>query len=369
MHRRTSSLAPWPWAALVLIAAAAPAGADPAAKQLFGVMKTPAALSARAIGSYTRGCLAGGRSLAISGPGWEAMKLQRNRNWGHPRLIEYLQRFATESRDIDGWPGLLIGDLAQPRGGPMLTGHKSHQIGLDADIWYKPKPAHSIGIKERADSSSIMLAEKFGQKVISENWKPGYVKLLKRAASYRETARIFVHPAVKRALCEGAGKDRAWLRRIRPWWLHNYHFHVRLTCPAGVAGCVNQNPPPAGDGCGAQLSHWLKLMASAEKASKIKRKPPKKPRPRRELRLADLPQSCRAVLNTDTASGASGARAAGQPAPVPERRPPDASPALSADAKATMDPNLPWLRGSAASAPKRPAQMPPPARKPGAGTQ
>lgn len=357
MHRRTSSLAPWPWAALVLIAAAAPAGADPAAKQLFGVIKTPAALSARAIGSYTRGCLAGGRSLAISGPGWEAMKLWRNRNWGHPRLIEYLQRFATESRDIDGWPGLLIGDLSQPRGGPMLTGHKSHQIGLDADIWYKPKPAHSLDDKERAGSGSILLAEKFGQKVIRNNWKPGYVKLLRRAASYPETARIFVHPAVKRALCEEAGKNRAWLRKIRPWWLHNYHFHVRLNCPAGVAGCVKQDPPPAGDGCGAQLSDWMKKLAAAEKASKIKRKDPvKKPPPRKELRMANLPQSCRVVLNANAATGAPDASTARQGVPAPQRRP------LSA--RKTTDENLPWLRDVAASAPKRPSQTPPPARKP-----
>jgi murein endopeptidase len=30
--------------------------------------------------------------------------------------------------------GLLIGDMSQPRDGPMLYGHSSHQIGLDVDI-------------------------------------------------------------------------------------------------------------------------------------------------------------------------------------------------------------------------------------------
>ena len=111
--------------------------------------------------------------LPISGPGWEAMKLWRNRNWGHPQLVKYLERFATEAQTIDGWPGLLIGDLAQPRGGPMLTGHKSHQIGLDADIWYRPKPAEPLSTSERADSWSIKLADTSGRKVITEHWKPG----------------------------------------------------------------------------------------------------------------------------------------------------------------------------------------------------
>jgi len=229
----------------------------------------------------------------------------------------------------------------------MLTGHKSHQIGLDADIWYKPMPAHDLSSKERADSGSILLAEKYASKV-GNNWKPGYVTLLRRAASYRETARIFVHPAVKRALCEGAGEDRAWLRKIRPWWLHNYHFHVRLKCPAGVAGCVDQNPPPAGDGCGAQLKDWMKKLAAAEKYSKRKPKKPRKPPPpRKELRMADLPQSCRVVLNANAATRAPAPGAARQTVPAPQRRP--------AYAITATDPDLPWLKS---------VRVPPPTRKP-----
>ena len=69
------------------------------------------------------------------------------------------------------------------------------------------------------------------------------MKLIKRAASYPQVARIFVHPAIKKALCQMAtqvGKDRAWLGKVRPWWNHHYHFHVRLTCPPGMEGCENQ---------------------------------------------------------------------------------------------------------------------------------
>jgi penicillin-insensitive murein DD-endopeptidase len=55
-------------------------------------------------------------------------------------LLALLERLANDARSLDGWPGLLIGDMAQPRGGPMITGHESHQIGLDADIWLTPMP-------------------------------------------------------------------------------------------------------------------------------------------------------------------------------------------------------------------------------------
>lgn len=349
MYRRISSL----MAALFLLAVhTSLLQAEPIAKKLFGGKKTPAAMSARAIGSYARGCLAGGRELPISGPGWEAMKLWRNRNWGHPQLIEFLERFANEAKEKDGWPGLLIGDLAQPRGGPMITGHKSHQIGLDADIWYRTKPSGKMSKKERADSWSIPLAKEFGQNVIKKNWKPGYVTLIKRAASDRRTARIFVHPAVKRALCEGAGDDRDWLRKIRPWWKHNFHFHVRLRCPAGYDGCKDQKPPPAGDGCGPQLKDWMKMLAAAEKWSKKKpKKPTKKPTPRKQLRMADLPPSCRAVL--EAGSGSAPVKAVRQKASAPKRK----------AAAPTNDPNLPWL-GGVTSTPNAPSPIPLPARKP-----
>jgi penicillin-insensitive murein DD-endopeptidase len=71
------------------------------------------------------------------------MRLSRNRNWGHPRLVTYLERLAKDARSF-GWSGLLVGDLSQPRGNPMPTGHTSHQIGLDADIWLTPMPKPSV---------------------------------------------------------------------------------------------------------------------------------------------------------------------------------------------------------------------------------
>jgi penicillin-insensitive murein endopeptidase len=94
------------------------------ANVLFGSVPGPAPLAARAIGSYARGCLAGGVSLPINGPDWQVMRLSRDRNWGHPRLLDFLERFANDARHLDHWPGLLVGDVSQPRGGPMVRSHE-----------------------------------------------------------------------------------------------------------------------------------------------------------------------------------------------------------------------------------------------------
>jgi len=206
------------------------------ANVLFGSVPGPAPLAARAIGFYARGCLAGGVSLPINGPDWQVMRLSRNRNWGHPRLLDFLERFANDARRLDHWPGLLVGDMSQPRGGPMVTGHTSHQIGLDVDIWLTPMPDRTLTPQERETMTAVsMLKDPFT--VDPDKWTPLHTKLIRRAASYPEVDRIFVHPAIKKVLCEEAGNDRAWLSKVRPWWNHYYHFHVRVKCPPGASDC------------------------------------------------------------------------------------------------------------------------------------
>jgi len=269
------------------------------AKKLFGKVKTPTKQSSNSYGGYARGCLAGGKKLPINDRAWQTMRLSRGRNWGHEKLVNYLKRLATDAQKIDGWPGLLVGDLAQPRGGPMLTGHRSHQIGLDADIWMIPMPDKKLTNHEREHMSAISMLAKNKISVNQRYWRPGHVRLLKRAASYPGIARIFVHPAIKKELCNATPKtdDRNWLRRVRPWWGHHYHFHVRLKCPLGSTGCKDQKPPPAGDGCGKELDNWIKRVDPNRKRPKQpKPKPKKKTKPRPEITLADLPKACSVVL-------------------------------------------------------------------------
>jgi penicillin-insensitive murein endopeptidase len=106
--------------------------------------------------------------------------------------------------------------------------------------------------------------------------------------------RIFVNPAIKHILCESVTTDRTWLRKIRPWWGHDDHFHVRLSCPVGEDACVPTEPIAAGDGCDASLEWWF--SAEAKEALQERIKMPPKP-----LTLADLPAACRAILGDASA--------------------------------------------------------------------
>jgi len=273
----------------------------PGARELFASVPGAAPLAARAIGFYSKGCLAGGVALALNGPDWQVMRTSRNRNWGSPQLIDYLARLASDARAFDGWPGLLVGDMSQPRGGPMLTGHTSHQVGLDADIWLTPMPDRILTVQEREDMrAESMLKDPLH--VDPEKFTDLQIKLIRRAASYPQVARIFVHPAIKKSLCvraEVAGKDTSWLGKVRPWWNHHYHFHVRLSCPPGMEGCKDQ-PPVSGDsGCeGDELDNWNDMLKkSAIWMTQQNIDPDAKPSGKKKpFPITDLPSECRTVL-------------------------------------------------------------------------
>ena len=264
------------------------------ANVLFGSVPGPAPLATRAIGFYTHGCLAGGVSLPINGPDWQVMRLSRDRNWGHPQLLDFLEHFAHDARTLDGWPGLLVGDMSQPRGGPMVTGHTSHQIGLDVDIWLTPMPDRILTPEERETMTAVSML-KDPLTVDANRWTALHTKLIKRAASYPEVDRIFVHPAIKKVLCEQAGKDRAWLSKVRPWWNHYYHFHVRVKCPPGASDCESQKPLSSDDGCGQELSNWYEKLKKAAIAGAMQSSGTAS-KPRSSLTMAKLPQECSTVL-------------------------------------------------------------------------
>jgi penicillin-insensitive murein endopeptidase len=254
---------------------------------LFSIPATPAQLPAEAIGTYGRGCVAGAIPLAPEGPGWQVMRLSRGRNFGHPKLIAWIEAIAASARN-DGWPGLLIDDMAQPRGGPMLTGHDSHQLGLEVDIWLTPAPARRpLAMREREQMPAIDVVQP-DLLAVNAGFTPAHLALLRRAALMPEVDRIFVNAAIKRAACRDTrdvAGERGWLRKLRPWPGHTYHFHVALKCPN--AGCADRNPVPPGEGCGRDLAHWFRKEVRFPKRDA--------PTPK-ILRLNDLPKACRQVL-------------------------------------------------------------------------
>jgi len=275
--------------------------AETPAKRLFGGKALPAQLQPAAHGFYTKGCLAGGVAIPVDGPHWQAMRLSRNRRWGHPNLIKTIEDLSYKAK-ADGWNGLMVGDISQPRGGPMLTGHRSHQMGLDADIWFNPMPTKRLSYKERENLSAVSVLKKGSVYVDQKRWTRAHTMVLYHAANFKTVERVLVHPGVKKQLCDTVRGDRKWLSKIRPTWGHHYHFHVRMGCPAGSPNCKTQNATPNKTGCNdGSLDWWFNVEFAPKKKVKKLKKPAKK-KVRRELALSNLPQACRVVLSAPAPS-------------------------------------------------------------------
>lgn len=286
---------------ILAVALGAPVDAAPLANKLFGAADNPSAQASMPIGSYARGCSAGAVELAETGPTWQAMRLSRNRNFGQPVLVEYLTDLSVAATQI-GWKGLYIGDMSQPRGGPMTSGHASHQIGLDADIWMLPPERLNLTRAEREKISSIPVRSG-DQRAVTKNWTPRHAALLQIAASDQRVERIFVAAAVKIEMCKTAtAADKKWLQKIRPVAGHDTHFHVRLKCPKGAAACETQKPSVSelskgGNGCDDTLMWWVSdaYLNPPKPTKPIKPSPPVKGP--RQFTMADLPDQCAAVLS------------------------------------------------------------------------
>lgn len=289
-------------AALALILTlAGPAAAEPLANRLFGARPTPTANPPMPVGSYAKGCADGLVQLPETGPTWQAMRLSRNRNWGHPAMIDYLRDLSEQARDLGFGRGLYIGDISQPRGGPMTSGHASHQIGLDADIWHLPPARLDLTRAERERIGSIPVRSA-DQRRVTDNWTGRHHALLRAAASDPRVDRIFVAAAVKIEMCKTATRaDTPWLQKIRPVAGHDTHFHVRLKCPPGARLCETQTPTVAdlsrgGNGCDDTLMWWVTDYLDPPKPTEKPKDPAPRPRGAREFTMADLPPQCAGVL-------------------------------------------------------------------------
>lgn len=250
----------------------------------------PAAGAPKAIGDYSGGCVQGTVALPEHGPGYQVMRPARRRNFGHPALVAFVQRLAKSLRRQKLGP-LMVGDLAQPRGGPAPSGHASHQTGLDVDLWYTHPPEakqRRLSADERNQAELVAVVDLATRK-LNKRWQPNMQKLLRLAAQDPAVDRIFVHARVKKTLCESAGEDKAWLAKIRPWWGHHDHFHVRLRCPSNNAECQSQRPLDADPGCDGKLDWWFSEDATVAHARR---------RAEAQATKAErtLPDGCRAVL-------------------------------------------------------------------------
>jgi penicillin-insensitive murein endopeptidase len=261
------------------------------AEPRWAMVRTPLSGPPQAIGSYAAGCLIGATALPLSGPGYQVMRPSRNRYYGHPTLIAFVERLGRQVAADGG--RLLIGDLSQPRGGPMAYGHRSHQIGLDVDIWFRQVANRQLlSERETEEDPLVPVVTASAGQVKAGLWSARQSQALRLAAGFSQVDRIFVNPIIKQALCRSESGDRDWLRKIRPWGGHDAHFHVRLRCPPGSSLCNGQDSLPPGDGCDDALEQWVWEIQMATMA------PPKKPAATSERRVARLPEACAGVLDS-----------------------------------------------------------------------
>jgi penicillin-insensitive murein endopeptidase len=241
----------------------------------------PAPGMAEVFGSAVAGCIRGAVRLPDDGPGYRAVRVSRNRHFGHPATIAFTRALAAAALR-EGLETLYIGDLSQPRGGPMPYGHASHQTGMDVDIWFnlRPKPAREpVELRENIPLPSLVLAGP-PPRIDPAQFQPGHVTLLRLAATAKGVDRVLVNPAIKQHLCTTLPPaERGWIRKLRPWWGHDAHMHVHLACPADSASCTDPPAIPAGDGCDASLAWWFE-------------QPPVPPAPARPSAPRSLPAAC-----------------------------------------------------------------------------
>ncbi|WP_107852431.1 penicillin-insensitive murein endopeptidase [Oceanimonas marisflavi] len=235
----------------------------------------PPTARAEAIGGYAAGCQTHAQPLPATGTGFKRVRAEKKRYYGQPQLIDYLQTLGRKAQQA-GLPPMLVADIAKKHGGPFAYGHRSHQTGLDADIWLRPGngplPSRS---KDMVNHKLYILNRHFGD---------DQRQLIALAAQDERVSRIFVHPLIKQAMCKTYG-DAPWLGRLRPWFGHSSHFHVRLHCPPGSGSCEPQAAVPPGTGCGNELASWINDKSGALKAG-----------PRQPWRPT-LPAACTPLLN------------------------------------------------------------------------
>lgn len=244
------------------------------------LVKEPTNKNPRIYGTYFAGCMDGGIRLPKKGIGFFLGGVHDNRAYGQPELINYIKTVSKIVSDTTNQT-LIIGDLSSPRGGPApiwSSLHQSHQSGLDVDIWFRAakKSENPSKIKQ------VLMLNSNRDAVNRQYWSEDNVRILKKAASFDEVDRIFVNPVIKRELCsQHAGEP--WIGKIRGWWGHAEHFHVRLKCPENSPDCKMQQPLKEGDGCGEELDWWF----SEDAKSGGKKEPRKYP---------DLPKECDVVF-------------------------------------------------------------------------
>ena len=129
------------------------------------------------------------------------------RRWGTDRLVRTTLRVADRYfRGHPDAPRLAIGDLSRPRGGSFGAqygglGHRSHQNGLDIDIYYPRRDRRELGPR-RPEQVDLRLSQALVDMFVAAG-----------------AERVFVGPSLDL---------RGPKRIVSPLVHHDDHMHVRL---------------------------------------------------------------------------------------------------------------------------------------------
>lgn len=241
--------------------------------------------NARVYGSPSNGCLSGAEELSDKDEKFQLQRWTYDRNFAHPIMLQYFHDLKARAAAID-LPPLIVGDLSRAYGGPLgaNSSHASHNTGLDMDLPFDFAAPRKTKQELEHPQDNIIVS---GKQVLP-TFTPAVASYIKLAASDPRVDRVFVAPMIKKHMCSlYANKpESGFLHKLRPWYGHRAHMHVRLNCPSDSPQCVWPAPIPEGDGCGAELDSWF--VPPAKTATAIAKAKPKK---------KVLPEQCTLAMN------------------------------------------------------------------------
>jgi penicillin-insensitive murein endopeptidase len=206
---------------------------DKAAQQVARGSSTIAgseSLGSVCVGRPNRGRLLNAVEL-VSGEGLTVMS-HGGHNFGTRETVRALRDAAAEvTRNFPGGPDLLVGDISRARGG-YLRPHRSHQLGLDADLGYFYRASGKWYTKANAENLDR-----------ERTWAAIKALIATGLVEY-----IFMDRGVQKLMRDHAlaiGEDPLWLETlfetpakkdtlIRHTWGHATHFHVRFLDPVAM---------------------------------------------------------------------------------------------------------------------------------------
>lgn len=227
-------------------------------KNFFAILLLSLSLPALALGprgSYTEGTLTDAECLQESGEGYMQLFRDMERIWGASDLVNMIVETGKDM--ASRYPGrdrLQVEDMSVREGGDV-SGHASHENGLDVDLQFFKADGREHVPRGPGDFAPSMVnadgsvSSNFD---IERNWE-----LMKSLHRHGRVTRIFIDEKLKAAICRHArekgelSSSANVLRSMVHQTNHQDHLHVRLQCPVNSGRqCTNTPPRTSGPtGC------------------------------------------------------------------------------------------------------------------------